>query len=241
MHRIFQTFIDRLSESANLDSFRDTMAYVGIALDLQYFAYLSMPHRRGDTPRVISNYPSGWITHYLRNRYERLDPVIIEALADPEPFQWGLDIDLRKMSIAQCELLDEASSFGIRHGFTVPIHDGRGPVAAFTFAADARRSAFERRVNDHGHVLQLMALYFHAHARSKLVSGRNVGGVLLSAREFECLEWAAQGKPAWEIGRILGISPRTATFHLDNAKAKLGVRSISQAVALLAASRSVIR
>jgi LuxR family transcriptional regulator, activator of conjugal transfer of Ti plasmids len=237
MHRIFQTFIDRLSESVNLDSFRDTMADVGIALDLQYFAYLSLPHRRGDKPRLISTYPSDWTTHYLRNRYERLDPVIIQALAGPEPFKWGLGIHLKKMSTAQRELLDEASSFGIRHGFTVPIHDGRGPVAAFTFAADARRPAFERCVKDHGRALLLMALYFHAHARGKLVSERNVGGILLSAREFECLAWAAQGKSAWETARILGISRRTAAFHLDNAKAKLRVRSICQAVARLAASR----
>jgi LuxR family transcriptional regulator, activator of conjugal transfer of Ti plasmids len=237
MHRVFQTFIDRLSESVNLDSFRDTMADVGTALELQYFAYLSLPHRRGDKPRLISTYPSDWTTHYLRNRYERLDPVIIQALAGPEPFKWGLGIHLKKMTTAQRELLDEASSFGIRHGFTVPIHDGRGPVAAFTFAAGARRLAFERCVEDHERTLQLMALYFHAHARGKLASERNIGGILLSAREFECLAWAAQGKSAWETARILGISRRTAAFHLDNAKAKLRVRSICQAVARLAASR----
>ena len=241
MYRIFQRFIDQLSESVNLESFRDTMADVGVALDLQYFAYLSLPHRRGDKPRLISTYPSDWTTHYLHNRYERLDPVISQALADPEPFEWGPGIHLKKMSIAQRELFAEASSFGIRHGFTVPIHDRRGPVAAFTFAADGRHSAFERRVKDHGRVLQLMALYFHTHACRKLVSERNVGGILLSPRQFECLGWAAQGKSAWEIARILGIRRRTAVFHLDSAKAKLGVRSICQAVARLAASRSVIR
>lgn len=237
MHRIFQTFVDRLSESANLVSFRDAMADVGIALDLQYFAYLSLPQRRGDKPHLISTYPSVWTDHYLHNHYERLDPVILQALADPEPFEWGLDVRNKKMSTAQRELFEEASVFGIRHGFTVPIHDGRGFIAAFTFAADARRSAFEDSVNDYRCVLQLLALYFHAHACRRLVSERNVGGILLSIREFECLEWAAQGKSAWEIGRILGVSRRTAAFHLDNAKAKLGVRSICQAVARLAASK----
>jgi LuxR family transcriptional regulator, activator of conjugal transfer of Ti plasmids len=240
MHRIFQTFIDRLSESVNPESLRDAMADVGIALDLQYFAYLSLPHRRGGKPLLISTYPSEWTTHYLHKRYERLDPVIIRALAGPEPFKWGLGIHFKKMSIAQCELFDEASSFGIRHGFTVPIHDRRGAVAAFTFAADARRPAFERCVKDHGRVLQLMALYFHAHARRKFVSERSVGGILLSPRQFQCLGWAAQGKSAWEIGRILGIRRRTVAFHLDSAKAKLGVRSICQAVARLAASKSLI-
>ena len=54
------------------------------------------------------------------------------------------------------------------------------------------------------------------------------------------LEWAAQGKSAWEIGRILGITRRTAGFHLENAKAKLGVHSICQAVARLIVSRSTM-
>ena len=82
-----------------------------------------------------------------------------------------------------------------------------------------------------------MALYFHAHARRKIVTDRLVNGVALSPRELECLEWAARGKSTWDIGQILGITRRTAAFHLDNAKAKLGVHSICQAVAQLAMSR----
>jgi LuxR family transcriptional regulator, activator of conjugal transfer of Ti plasmids len=69
-----------------------------------------------------------------------------------------------------------------------------------------------------------------------LAPERSVFGILLSPREYECLEWAAKGKSAWDIGCILNISRRTAAFHLDNAKSKLGVRTISQAVALLAAA-----
>jgi LuxR family transcriptional activator of conjugal transfer of Ti plasmids len=86
-----------------------------------------------------------------------------------------------------------------------------------------------------------MAIYFHAHARRTFRPERLIDGVSLSPREFECLAWTAQGKSAWEIGRILGISRRTAAFHLNNAKAKLGVRSICQAVAQLIASRSTMQ
>ena len=85
-----------------------------------------------------------------------------------------------------------------------------------------------------------MALYFHAHARRKLAADRVVDGAALSPREFECLEWAAQGKSAWEIGRILGISRRTVAFHLDNAKMKLNVRTVCQAVARLSASKPTL-
>ncbi|WP_354130838.1 MULTISPECIES: helix-turn-helix domain-containing protein [unclassified Bradyrhizobium] len=49
-----------------------------------------------------------------------------------------------------------------------------------------------------------------------------VAGVVLSPREYECLEWSARGKSAGEIGIILGIAERTAGFHLDNARANSG-------------------
>ena len=130
--------------------------------------------------------------------------------------------------------MEEAAAFGIRYGFTVPVHDNRGLIAAVTFAIDQRRAEFERCIDEHARVLQLMTMYFHAQRR--LACGRVIGGGSLSPREFECLGWAARGKSAWEIGSILGISRRTAAFHLDDAKAKLGVRSICQAVARLVAA-----
>lgn len=239
MHRIFRTYIDRLSESTDATALRESMIEAAQALELSCFAYLCLPGRKGGSPQLISTYPSTWTTRYLNNRYERFDPVITQALGDTEPFQWGLNLKASGLSRPQRELFEDAAGFGIACGFTIPIHDGRGPIAAVTFAADERRgTAFSRHIEAQRQVLQLMAMYFHSHVRRKLSPDRIVNGVSLSPREFECLEWAAQGKSAWEIGHILGIARRTAAFHLENAKAKLGVRSICQAVAWLIASRS---
>jgi DNA-binding CsgD family transcriptional regulator len=214
------------------------MSQAAAGLDLSCFAYLSMPGRAGSQAVLISNYPQAWTTHYLQRHYELFDPVIIQALGDPEPFQWGLGLGSSASSKSQ-ELFEEAARFGISYGFTIPIHSESGPVAAVTFAADQRRPQFERTVSEHARVLQLMAMYFHAHARHKLVSDRIVDGVALSPRELECLEWAAQGKSAWEIGHILGISRHTVATYLENAKTKLGVRTIVQAVARITASKLI--
>lgn len=43
----------------------------------------------------------------------------------------------------------------------------------------------------------------------------------MTARELECLRWTVEGKTAWEVGRILGISEQTAVRHLNNATHKL--------------------
>lgn len=238
MHRVFQSFIDGLAESGDAAGLRTVLSEASAALDLSCFAYLSLPSRCSDRPQLISTYPAKWTDHYLQQRYERVDPVIIEALATPEPFEWGHEFSSKPLSKSQRALLDEAAQFGIRCGFTVPVHDPRGPIAAITFAADERRTTFQRCVEHNRHVLQLMAMYFHARARRRLTPNRVVDGIALSPRELECLEWATQGKSAWEIGRLLNISRRTAAFHLDNAKAKFGVRTICQAVAKLAAAKS---
>jgi len=241
MHRVFQNFIDRLSSASDSESLRDTMAEIAAALDLSCFAYLSVPDRAHANPRLISNYPTAWTTHYLRSHYERFDPVIVRALSEPEPFKWGLGLGSTAPSNPQRELFEEAARFGIRCGFTVPIHNDRGPIAAVTFASDQRSPQFERTITEHARVLQLLTMCFHAHVRRSFSHKRTIGGVSLSPREFECLEWAAQGKSAWEIGYILGISRHTTATHLDNVKAKLGVRTIIQAVARLMASRSTVK
>jgi LuxR family transcriptional regulator, activator of conjugal transfer of Ti plasmids len=238
MHRIFQNFIDCISSASNSDAFRDAMSQAAAGLDLSCFAYLSMPDKTGGLAGLISNYPSAWTTHYLQKHYERFDPVVIQALSHPGPFEWGLGIESLAPSNSH-ELFEEAARFGIRYGFTIPIHNDSGPVAAVTFAADERRPQFQRTISEHARVLQLMAMYFHAHAQRRISNNQLIAGAALSPREAECLEWAAQGKSAWEIGTILGISRHTVATYLENAKTKLGVRTIVQAVACVTASKLI--
>src|SRR3546814_14474237 len=113
----------------------------------------------------------------------------------PEPVEWGAGCGPERLSRQQNQLLDEAAAFGIRCGFTIPFHDNRGVIAAVTFAADERRPASRRNVEARAEVLQLMALFFHAHARRTLAGERVVAGVALSPREFECHRWSAHGRP----------------------------------------------
>lgn len=56
--------------------------------------------------------------------------------------------------------------------------------------------------------------------------------IVLTKREQECLYWAAMGKTSWEIGRILGITERTANFHINNLLSKFSVHSRQAAIAI---------
>lgn len=56
----------------------------------------------------------------------------------------------------------------------------------------------------------------------------------LSERQRDCLRLAARGLTSAEIGRRMGLSPRTIDEHLMLACRTLGVRTRVQAVARLA-------
>ncbi len=47
---------------------------------------------------------------------------------------------------------------------------------------------------------------------------------------WKLLRWTMDGKTAWEVGAILGISERTAVLHIQNSMQKLGATSKHQAV-----------
>lgn len=236
MDRVFRTFVDSLYSNPDIPALGTAMTGIAAALDLGAFAYLFSARQDNAEMKLISNYPNAWTSHYLASGYEEIDPVIDRAVRTREPFQWGCEYWSHQICGSQLQLLEEAANFGIRCGFTIPIHDPSSRIAAVTFAADNDHAKFARCVERHQSLLQLLAILFHSRARLSLAPERSVTGIVLSPREYECLEWAAKGKSAWDIGSILNISRRTAAFHLDNAKSKLGVRTISQAVALLAAS-----
>jgi DNA-binding CsgD family transcriptional regulator len=79
--------------------------------------------------------------------------------------------------------------------------------------------------------LHLFAELAFAHAIALETKAFDRAQSVLSPRETECLRLSARGKTDIEIGRTLGISPRTARFHIENVKKKLGVATRVQAVA----------
>jgi LuxR family transcriptional regulator, activator of conjugal transfer of Ti plasmids len=238
MQSVFERFLEQLSEGVDEVDFHSALAYVSSQLDLLAFAYLSLPPRPSDKPTLISNYPTPWTARYLEHQYQSIDPVIVRARFSGYPFRWGSALPGVKPSEAEQRVFEEAAQFGICCGLTIPIIDLRGNFAAMTFAADKRDTSFIRAAERYEDGLPYVATCFHMFVRRKLSPDRIVDGVRLTAREYECAQWAVCGKTAWEIGRILGITRRTAAFHLDNARRKLGVRTRSQLVARFTSSKS---
>jgi len=230
MQTAFQTYITRLNSAVSADDFGDTMGDMIAAYGLSRFAYLGISEH-GRPPAYVTTYPETWTRHYLSHNYQGIDRVVADVRDNLLPFHWDAANPGRDTSVAQRRIFGEATEFGIVSGFTVPIHDSRGRIAAVTFASERPSSVLQRVINERPHFLHLAAIYFHAHASQRLWQTAKVKRPHLSPREISCLQWTAQGKTAWEIGEILGVSRRTITFHIENAKRKLDAANVAQAIA----------
>jgi LuxR family transcriptional activator of conjugal transfer of Ti plasmids len=230
IERTFQEFIDAIHTAGDEAEFERVASRLTHRLGFRWFAYLRLTR---DTPTLISSYPKSWTGRYFDLGYQSLDPVVRRARREHDVFNWGGAAGKPVGNLEQRRFFDEAMTFGISSGITVPIRGGFGRMAAFTLAIDEPLARSARLLADTADVAQLAALYFHTHAVTRLGDRPALSGEtsVLSQRERQCLAWAAAGKTVADTAVLVEIAPRTVVFHLENARRKLDAASIAQCVA----------
>jgi len=135
----------------------------------------------------------------------------------------GIVLDAR-----QRRAFDVGAAHGWREGLLVPIHGPGAYLVLASFAGRAPDTSFAAKAEIH-----LVSLYAHVRLVALSLGTRDAvvaGGHDLSAREIEALSCLVAGLSDSGIAQKMGISPRTARFHIDNARRKLGAKTRSQAV-----------
>ncbi|MBR0906636.1 autoinducer binding domain-containing protein [Bradyrhizobium liaoningense] len=226
---LFQEFVDALQTAGDEGEFEQVATRASHGLGFRWFAYLSIAE---GSLRLISSYPRSWTSRYLRFQYQRLDPVVLQARAEQQTFSWGaFSGSIRPRDREQRRFFDEATEFGIKSGITMPIRAGFGRMAAFTVATDDSLMQPDLLLATSQDIMQLLALYFHTHLRGRGAVAETPKAGALSQRERQCLAWAAGGKTVSETAVLVGVTPRTVAFHLENARRKLDAVSIAHCVA----------
>lgn len=191
------------------------------------FAYLSTAQPLSPL-HVETNYPAEWVDRYRDHGYLAIDPVALEARRTPLPFQWRAALALPAYGATAQRVFDEAATFGIHDGYTIAIHASAG-LSMISMAVDDP-SLFTPAAARRRQILHLLALHFHMACERALSEPPHEPPPRLTPREREVLLWTAKGKTGWEIAQILKLTERTVTYHVENAKTKLGASSRSQAV-----------
>ncbi|MBL0371356.1 LuxR family transcriptional regulator [Rhizobium sp. KVB221] len=224
-------FIQTLEEIGSEDQAFAELRKVTDFFGLDSFAISGIPepNEKMDPYVLLNGWPEEWANRYLQNQYFRIDPVIQRTLLSDNAFVWSdalqnMTVDKRGMSFMQ-----EAMDFKFNNGFSVPIHSIMGFRAIVTYASDRVDLSQEARG-----ALHMISIY--AHNKIKELKSGGKGGLMqriinLTPREKECISWCSEGKTAWEISAILGISERTVSHILENAQRKMNTTNRTQLVA----------
>lgn len=177
---------------------------------------------------LLSGWQSEWFDRYVGNDYVHLDPVIAHTTRTDTPFTWAEACSARKLGTKARRIMEEATEFGMRQGFTVPIYSLNGLSAVVTFGGER----IEMSPRERG-ALHMIAIYAHSQIKRLLTrrDDETDQASPFSLRERECVLWCAAGKTNWEIGRITGLAEKTVEAYLRNASAKVGAINRAQLVA----------
>jgi LuxR family quorum-sensing transcriptional regulator LasR len=192
---------------------------------------------------VWTTLPIEWMHEYDRNAYVEVDPRITQTTELITPYVWdaatvggGPRVD---------EFLEHAARYGIRSGVTLHVSDAVYPRMGAFFTSPISpvppepRAAIMRQLGE----LMLFASRFHDFFMDSFIKRGAPPmhqGSPLSAREVQCLQFAAYGLTSADIGVKLGLVERTVSFHFGNILSKLAVANRAEAVAT-AIARGIIR
>lgn len=178
--------------------------------------------------KSLGNTPDGYVEVAKDLGEARRDPVMASLMTQSAPVIY--DQTTYALSGA-ADIWETQAPYGYRTGIAVKLH--LPGDKHFLLGVDREESLPAPGIQLMQMVAGVQLLAAHAlTAADRLLSPQLNKSELpkLTKRELDVLSWTAQGKTAWEVSVILGMSEKTVNFHLGNAMRKLEVTSKHQAV-----------
>ena len=217
-------------QARNRDEFRDEVVRFTQKLGFETVSAITViDHGLGKSEFInIDNTPAEFTDTYSSTSLQRKDPVMQHCKRQTVPIIWNQETYVAK---GAGDLWEHQAEFGYCTGIAMALHMPEGKH--FQLGVDREQplpddpAELQRLVAD----LQLFAVHAQdAAMRILLPEALQPERPALTPREIEALSWTMEGKTAWEVGAVLGISERTAVLHVNNAMHKLGCVSKHQAV-----------
>lgn len=179
----------------------------------------------GEAPVVLmQKLPARWFDFYMRQSYGAVDPVLRQCRVGSRPFAWTeAQFDPQREPRA-VEVMNRAADFGMRHGFSVPVHSPDGFDGCVSMSGASIDLSAPARA-----VMRLVALQTFEAVQAFLQPLETDNP--LTAREREALIWAGCGKTSSQTAEIMRITERTVIAHIASAVTKLGASNRIHAVA----------
>jgi DNA-binding CsgD family transcriptional regulator len=228
---LLQRYFD-VSQSADVASLEANLVKFAHEMDFPIISCVLVIDRPGlTTPPTfvtVGNTPEAYQVDYNDREDMKRDPVGKRLKTMSVPFVYDQDL---YVSEGAGDLFERQAAFGYRTGVCVALHlpDHKHFLLGVDrdTALPKRPERLTRLMAD----LQLLAVHAQSAAVTLLTPAEEPSlDPKLSPRELEVLRWTMEGKSAWAVGEILGVTEHAVNFHLRNVFRKLGVSSKHSAV-----------
>ncbi|PKB89451.1 hypothetical protein A8A01_15155 [Ewingella americana] len=201
------------------------------------YAYAVINKRNTDDMVIISDLPDYFTDVYLSNKYQNIDPVVINSLNRFSPLIW--DDNLLVNSQWQISKIFESVKpyHDIISGQTFILHDANNNMALLSLyinkflTPDINTEVTKNRNDIQGLLIDVHEMLLHFYDAKK---DSNTLVNELTFREAEILHWSSQGKTYQEVACILNITVSTVKFHMSKIVKKFGVKNAKHAIRLSA-------
>jgi DNA-binding CsgD family transcriptional regulator len=192
-------------------------------------ATVVIDHLLGEAEFItVDNTPRDYLESFQNRENWRRDPVMQHCKRQSMPIIWDQGTYAER---GLGEMWEYQARFGYRNGIAMALHMPEG--RHFFLGVDRDKPV----PPDSGELTRIVAdlQLFAVHAQDaamRILTPSMVSSTApsLTPRELETLRWTMEGKTAWEVGNLLGISERTAVLHVNNAMHKLECVNKHQAV-----------
>jgi len=142
------------------------------------------------------------------------------------PITWdSKSVDAAPPSEEKTRIQNFLKQYNITTCVILPVHNADGERAAVMLMGLAEKLSMEE-------LSELNLFVIHAYdVYDKITNKKTIHEKMLTMREIEVLQWAANGKTSSEIGSILSISDHTVNTYMNAAMRKLDCVNRTQLVA----------
>ena len=223
---------EQVSQAEDLTSFRQGLIDFANDLDFGLVVGVMAIEHRGPGAKTeyvaVGNTPDAFLEISRDNEFAKRDPVHQRLLSLSKPLIYDQAF---YVEAGAGELWEAFAPFGYRTGVAVGVHMPGYRRLLLGVDREAPLPKDPIKLNRMIADLQLLAVHAQEAAGRLLVSRSAAQSApTLPQRQLEILKLTMEGKSAWVVGSLLGISENTVNYHMKQLFKLLDVSTKHQAV-----------
>lgn len=226
-------FAETTMTATRMEDVDDKLTSLLACFGIDHFVLYQATDRGGRSTgaRFCGKRHDGWRKHYVDRSLQLRDDLMRWGKRATTPTTWSQFQSNTKVSEGQQQIFNEASEFGLKDGFYLPLHQPDGSMHGVSMMVPHRIENDPRLMS----ALQMLSIYYSVAARRLGLSPPEPAAApdlskLLTPRQRECLQWVRAGESPAAIAYRLSIAVHTVNEHLEAARRRLKVRTTAQAV-----------